>query len=318
MIQFPESRCPPHAPRKNLFLSTLRAVLALAGAIVAGNVSAQLNRAIETAGRQPGVIEGEFVSPDGQPISGVTVELSGGTRTSAKSDPQGRFRLEAVQPGTYEIVVANDGRSRMRITDVVVQPNTLTRLNAQSLPAAGAVRDAGTQPAPRVRGAYTMTRQASIPIEKTANVDTAPAERPIELSPFVVSTNNDSGWLAGNTMLASRTNQPLKDTPVTIEALTTEFLLDVGAFDAMSAAEWIANATVSTENSGVGSTLNPTGTEPPPDTNRFAFRGIPNEGGPTRNLFRWYVPSDTYNVERIDFGRGSNTLLFGDREPGGQ
>ena len=317
-IQLHECRCHAHAPRKSLFFVTLRAVLALAGTVAAGNVSAQLNRAIETAGRQPGVIEGEFVSADGKPMPGVTVELSGGTNAAGKSDQQGRFRLEAVQPGTYEIVVANDERSRMRITDVVVQPNTLTTLNAQSLPATGTVRDAETKPAPRVRGAYTMTRQASIPLEKAANVDAAPSERPIELSPFVVSTNNDSGWLAGNTMLASRTNQPLKDTPVTIEALTTEFLLDVGAFDAMSAAEWIANATVSTENSGVGSTLNPTGTEPPPDTNRFAFRGIPNEGGPTRNLFRWYVPSDTYNVERIDFGRGSNTLLFGDSEPGGQ
>jgi hypothetical protein len=30
------------------------------------------------------------------------------------------------------------------------------------------------------------------------------------------------------------------------------------------------------------------------------------------------VPSDTYNVERIDFGKGSNSLIFGDVEPGGQ
>jgi outer membrane receptor protein involved in Fe transport len=30
------------------------------------------------------------------------------------------------------------------------------------------------------------------------------------------------------------------------------------------------------------------------------------------------TPSDSYNIERIDFGRGSNSLLFGDTEPGGQ
>jgi len=32
----------------------------------------------------------------------------------------------------------------------------------------------------------------------------------------------------------------------------------------------------------------------------------------------WYVPSDTYNVERIDFSLGSNSLMFGDSAPGGQ
>lgn len=144
------------------------------------------------------------------------------------------------------------------------------------------------------------------------------ADAPVELSPFVVNTDADDGWLAGTTMLSTRTNQELKDVPVSIDALTKEFLLDVGAFDAFAAAEWIANASVSTENSGVGVGAPASATDPPPDSNRYAFRGIANEAGPTRNLFSWFVPSDTYNVERIDFGRGSNSLLFGDVEPGGQ
>jgi outer membrane receptor protein involved in Fe transport len=38
----------------------------------------------------------------------------------------------------------------------------------------------------------------------------------------------------------------------------------------------------------------------------------------SRNYFRWFIPSDTYNVERIDFGKGSNSLIFGAVEPGGQ
>ena len=133
----------------------------------------------------------------------------------------------------------------------------------------------------------------------------------VQLSPFEVSTTSDVGWVAGNTLLSNRTNQPLKDVPVTIDGLTQEFLLDMGAFDALSAGEWVANVSISPENSGVGGS-------PAPDTNRYAFRGIANEGGPTRNLFQWLAPSDTYNVERIDFGRGSNSLLFGDVEPGGQ
>jgi len=49
----------------------------------------------------------------------------------------------------------------------------------------------------------------------------------------------------------------------------------------------------------------------------IAFRGLSGSTA-TRNYFRWYIPSDTYNVERIDFGKGSNSLIFGDVEPGGQ
>lgn len=145
-----------------------------------------------------------------------------------------------------------------------------------------------------------------------------PSEAAVELSPFVVNTTNDDGWLAGTTMLSTRTSQALKDVPVTIEVMTKEFMLDVGAYDAMGAAAWVANADVSPENSGVGVGAPSAATDPAPDSNRYAFRGVPNEGGPTRNLFQWLVPSDSYNVERIDFGRGSNSLLFGDVEAGGQ
>ena len=138
----------------------------------------------------------------------------------------------------------------------------------------------------------------------------------IQLSPFVVHTEDD-GWIAGNTLLSNRTNQPLKDVPVTIDSLTPEFLADVGAFDAYAAAQWSANAFVETEGQKAvrGTAASSTA---PQDALRYSFRGIENEGGPTRNLFKWGVPSDTYNVERIDFGRGSNSLLFGDVEPGGQ
>lgn len=311
-----------------------RLILLFVGFACGSNAVAQLNRAIDSAARQTGAITGEVVSPAGHAVPGVTVTLPG-TGAMTQSDAQGRYHFTAVLPGTYEIVAAPEGVARIRIGDIVVQPNTLTVLRSLVLP--------GVSPGPthepeadiRVRAVYTLERQQSAgpaaARESSRSVSESSAGKPpapgvdlgapadaLQMSPFVVGTSEDNGWLAGNTMLASRTNQLLKDTPVTIEALTKEFLLDVGAYDAMAAAEWIANASVSPENSGVGGSLNPSGTEPPPDSNRFAFRGIPNEGGPTRNLFRWFVPSDTYNVERIDFGRGSNTLLFGDSEPGGQ
>ena len=149
-------------------------------------------------------------------------------------------------------------------------------------------------------------------VAQTAN--STSSEQPLELSPFVVQAE-DEGWLAGNTMLSNRTNQSLKDVPVTIDSLTKDFLVEVGVYEAFDAAKWVANADVVREGERALS-IGTSGT--PQDSNRYSFRGVPNEGGPTRNFFPWGVPSDTYNVERIDFGRGSNSLLFGDMEPGGQ
>jgi hypothetical protein len=50
---------------------------------------------------------------------------------------------------------------------------------------------------------------------------------------------------------------------------------------------------------------------------RITYRGLLG-GGSSRNFFTWYVPSDAYNVERFDFNKGSNSLMFGDSQPGGQ
>ncbi|MDO8539416.1 MAG: hypothetical protein Q7S40_03180 [Opitutaceae bacterium] len=153
-----------------------------------------------------------------------------------------------------------------------------------------------------------------VAVAQTAPPASAPAGGDlVQLSPFLVDTDRDEGWIASNTMLSSRTNQLLKDVPVTIESITQEFMLDMGIYDVFAAAEWAANSQVVSLDDRILNVGNP-----PADTNRYSYRGIPNEGGPTRNLFNWGVPSDSYNVERIDFGRGSNSLLFGDAEPGGQ
>ena len=125
------------------------------------------------------------------------------------------------------------------------------------------------------------------------------------LSPFEVNVTSDDGWIANGTLLANRTNQPLKDVPVSIDAMTKEFMQDVGAFNDFEAAKWVANVQVADE----------TGRS---DFGRYTFRGIGNQWGTNRNFFRWYIPNDGFNLERIDFGRGSNSLIFGDNEPGGQ
>ena len=49
---------------------------------------------------------------------------------------------------------------------------------------------------------------------------------------------------------------------------------------------------------------------------RITYRGLSGSGS-SRNFFTWYVPSDAYNVERFDFNKGSNSMMFGESPPGG-
>ncbi len=135
----------------------------------------------------------------------------------------------------------------------------------------------------------------------------APAsEETIQLSPFIISTERETGWSANDTLSATRTKQALKDVPVSIDAITADFMEDLGLSTADEVTRFVANvyAAPTMENDN--------------QTDNFSFRGLSQRFNVSRNYFRWYVPSDTYNVERIDFGKGSNSLIFGDVEPGGQ
>ena len=147
---------------------------------------------------------------------------------------------------------------------------------------------------------------ASVPAQTAPSVAKTRSEEALVLAPFQVVTSNDDGWVAGNTMLGNRTNQPLKDTPISIDALTKEFLMDVGAFTPEEAGLWVANVAVQPDMVTRS------------DLGNFNFRGLSNQFSANRNFFRWYGPQDNFDVERIDFGRGSNTLIFGDNDPGGQ
>src|SRR5258708_3493099 len=163
--------------------------------------------------------------------------------------------------------------------------------------------------APACFVAWLTVAALLLPHASAHSTPTAPTkakeEEAIVLTPIEVVSANDQGWLAGSTMLGNRTNQPLKDTPITIDALTKEFLTDVGAFTPEQAANWIANVAVAPDVFRA-------------DLGNFNFRGMTNQFSANRNFFRWYGPQDNYNIERLDFGRGSNTLIFGDNDPGGQ
>jgi len=138
--------------------------------------------------------------------------------------------------------------------------------------------------------------------DPTKSVETS--EEIVQLSPFSVTAQ--SGWSANDTLSATRTKQALKDVPVSIDAITSDFMEDLNLGTADEVMSFVAGvfAPGVMENDGQQDVI--------------AFRGLNQRGNVSRNYFRWYAPSDTYNVERIDFGKGSNSLIFGEVEPGGQ
>src|SRR5690606_14810754 len=140
---------------------------------------------------------------------------------------------------------------------------------------------------------------------------TATPEPRVELSPFTVSSTRDRGYVATHTLAGSRLNTELLTTPAAVSVFTRDFLNDIAAGDVMEAALYALNATPQFQNSPSANF----------EANIFgntgvSFRGFVS-GTATRNFFPWSVASDSYNVERLDFARGPNSILFGTGTPGG-
>lgn len=125
----------------------------------------------------------------------------------------------------------------------------------------------------------------------------------ITLAAFEVSTDRDIGYTASSALAGGRIDTLLKETPSAITVLTAEFLQDIAATSIGSAAEWAPNSI-------------PTGEQSTTGDYSVNVRGV-GSSFPSRNYFRWYVSSDSYNTERLEFARGPNSILFGDGNPGG-
>ncbi len=130
------------------------------------------------------------------------------------------------------------------------------------------------------------------------------SEEVVALSPFTVTETDDKSWLATTTLIGSRTNQELALLPVTVDVITADFMRDLGAFNMEDAARFVAGVDVTPRLESR-------------NDDRITYRGLSGSGS-SRNFFTWFVPSDAYNVERFDFNKGSNSLMFGDSNPGGQ
>lgn len=159
-----------------------------------------------------------------------------------------------------------------------------------------------------------------LPIALLAQTAPSPPATPAEkdeivtLTPFVITTDRDNGYIAVDALAGGRTNTPIKLTPSAMSSLTRRFLDDANLTNVRDALKWSPNVVPGDYNAGK-QLANPFNSW---DYNfRGAGQSLQGGAGPSRNYFTFYQAADTYNVERIEFDRGPNSILFGVGTVGG-
>jgi outer membrane receptor protein involved in Fe transport len=137
----------------------------------------------------------------------------------------------------------------------------------------------------------------------------------VELSPFEVNAQEDSGYIARNTLAGSRLNTSLRDVASQVSVMTPEFLQDVGAVTIDEALLYSLNTENTKEFYDVVTNNNATLTNNPQGGNNRT-RGI-GQQVPTIDFFETSLPQDTYNTDRVTFVYGPNAILFGSGDPSG-
>lgn len=138
----------------------------------------------------------------------------------------------------------------------------------------------------------------------SSNMD---AEELVVLSPFVVNTSRDVGFVATSSLAGGRLAGDLKDTPAAYSVLTSEFIEALQLTDLAAATEWTVNS-ANLQGDG-NSEIFGAGFE-------ASSRGVIT-GSQQRNFFPLNVNFDAYNLDRIDYSRGPNAILFGNGTFGG-
>ncbi len=156
-------------------------------------------------------------------------------------------------------------------------------------------------------------------------------EETVVLSPFKVTTSKDSGYAATNAISGSRVDTAIKDLPVPMQIITSEFIKDTGATDLRDSLAYISGISLQTQNDlenkggvggvsggpyGPGGVNNPEGV-----TSNISGTQVKMRGFITNNVLRDGFlrgsPSDAINIDRVEVVQGPNALLYGTGNFGG-
>ncbi|HEY8993542.1 MAG TPA: hypothetical protein VIM71_02555 [Lacunisphaera sp.] len=163
-------------------------------------------------------------------------------------------------------------------------------------PAAGAAEPAKAN---QLTPAAVTTNDAAS--RRNPERETKKSDDVLVLNPFEVNATKDDGFMATNAGTATKLGIDLKDLAAPYSVMTGEFIKAMGIVDLREAALWTTNGAPVFDGG------NPDGIGAP---TMYFNRGAIINTGQQRNYFLNSGIGDTYNVERIDFGRGPNAVLF--------
>jgi len=166
------------------------------------------------------------------------------------------------------------------------------------------------------------------PANSTAATDD---ESPVVLSPFTVNTTKDKGYAATNAISGSRVDTAIKDIPIPMQVITSDFISDTGATDLRKSLAYVSGITLQSQNDlennggiggiqtgayGPGGVNNPEGVTSNISGTQLKIRGFITNNV-LRDGFLRASPSDAINIERIEVVQGPNALLYGTGNFGG-
>jgi iron complex outermembrane receptor protein len=225
-----------------------------------------------------------------------------------------RAALDRMLAGTGLVVVEDAKTTALMVTRPAATLARLTPANATSPPSSRSENS----PAP-VKSRTLVSVLAGLLAAATPPLDaqTAPiaSGETVALSPFEVKTDRDFGYLATNTLSGTRINSQVKDVGSQISIFTQDFLKDIGATNIEEAAAYALGTQRDFGEEGGEVSAVQAGLKN--STATFRVRGFTGVGR-SRNFFAWVGPDiDTSTLERIDFSRGPNSILFGLGNPSG-
>jgi len=142
-------------------------------------------------------------------------------------------------------------------------------------------------------------------------------DKVVHLSPFVVTTEKDKGYLATNSISGTRLDTPIKELPMPIEVITEQFLRDTGSNDLRQSLRYSAGIILQSQNDqgsnafyGAGGVHNPEGVTANKTQSSYKIRGYISDIV-LRDGYRRQSATDSINISRVEVIRGPAALLYG-------
>lgn len=168
-----------------------------------------------------------------------------------------------------------------------------------------------TGPSPTVF--VTLTLLAGLvlqPLAAAVSPTGAATDETVELSPFVITADADTGYAATETLSGTRLRAQVRDVASALTIVTAEFMRDIGALNFNDVLDFMPSTAV------YGTTENDQFANGPRTGTPFIVRGYRSDSLQT-NFFTSFTAVDAYNTSRLTFTRGPNSILFGIGNPGG-